>query len=58
MRPADKFRIISETMPDEDNRMSVSLLCDIAGVSRSVYYRWLKSADVRQAREAADRAAF
>ena len=58
MRPADKFRIIAETMSEEDNRMSVSLLCDIAGVSRSGYYRWRKTADVRQAREAADQAAF
>ena len=34
------------------------MLCDIAGVSRSGYYRWLKAADVREAKEQQDREDF
>lgn len=31
------------------------MLCEIAGVSRSGYYRWVKSADIREEREKKDR---
>lgn len=30
-----KFQIIQETLKEEDNLLNVSMLCDIAGVSRS-----------------------
>lgn len=42
-----KFEVIWETVQKEDNRLNVSMLCDIAGVSRSGYYRWVNSADKR-----------
>lgn len=34
-----KFEVIQKTLQEEDNRLSVSMLCEIAGVSRSGYYR-------------------
>ena len=34
------------------------MLCDIAGVSRSGYYRWVKAEDVRLERENKDRESF
>ena len=37
------------------NRLSVSTLCEIAGVSRSGYYNYLSTEDVRLKREEQDR---
>lgn len=53
-----KFEVIQKTLQEEDNRLNVSMLCDIAGVSRSGYYRWVNSTDVREEREQKDRADF
>lgn len=53
-----KFAIIQEVLSSEDNVLSVTTLCEIAGVSRSGYYNWLSSADFREQREANDRADF
>lgn len=50
-----KFEVIWRTMQEEDNQLSVSMLCGIAGVSRSGYYRWVNSADIREERERKDR---
>lgn len=50
-----KFEVIWRTMQEEDNQLSVSMLCEIAGVSRSGYYRWVNSADIREEREKKDR---
>ncbi len=44
-----KFEVIEKTLQGEDNQLSVSMLCGIAGVSRSGYYRWVNSAGVREA---------
>lgn len=46
-----KFEVIWRTMQEGDNQLSVSMLCEIAGVSRSGYYRWVNSADIREERE-------
>ena len=53
-----KFEVIQKTLQEEDNRLSVSMLCGIAGVSRSGYYKWVNSADIREEREQKDRADF
>lgn len=53
-----KFEVIWRTMQEEDNQLSVSMLCGIAGVSRSGYYRWVNSADIREEREKKDRKDF
>ena len=53
-----KFEVIYNTLQEEDNRLNVSMLCDIAGVSRSGYYRWINAANVREEREIKDREDF
>ena len=37
---------------DHDSSLSVTELCEIAGVSRSGYYNWVKSAAARDEKEA------
>lgn len=41
-----KFEVIQKTMEEADNQLSVSMLCETAGVSRSGYYRWVNAADI------------
>lgn len=53
-----KFEVIQEVLSQHGNELSVSLLCEIAGVSRSGYYSWLKAEETRQLREERDKADF
>jgi transposase InsO family protein len=53
-----KFEIIHDVLSKNDNVLSVAMLCDIAGVSRSGYYRWVNAADQRAKMEEEDQAAF
>lgn len=53
-----KFELIKQALEQSECTLSVSEMCRIAGVSRSGYYNWIDSEDVRQSREAADRADF
>ena len=34
-----KFAIIEQTLKEKENCLNVSMLCEIAGISRSGYYR-------------------
>lgn len=52
------FEIIEKTLKNSENRLSVSNLCSMAGVSRSGFYAWLKAKTVRQAQEEQDRRDF
>jgi len=52
------FEIIQQTLASDDTLFSISKLCEIAGVSRSGYYAWLKAAPIREQREIEDRADF
>ena len=52
------FSLIHETLSNDENELSVSMMCRTAGVSRSGYYAWLKAASARQERETRDRADF
>ncbi len=52
------FEIIHQTMLLNGNRISVSQLCEMAGVSRSGYYAWLKAAPAREEQERRDREDF
>lgn len=54
----NRFEIIHETINKANNTLSVKMLCEIAGVSRSGYYNWVHSADKRAERELQDRADF
>lgn len=42
----------------ENNILTVSMLCDIANVSRSGYYNWIKSENIRIKKEEQDRKDF
>ena len=53
-----KFAIIEQTLNEKENCLNVSMLCEIAGVSRSGYYRWIKGAEKRAEREMRDRQDF
>ena len=53
-----KFEVIHKTLQEEDNQLSVCMLCDIAGVSRSGYYNWVKAAGTREKREVRDQEDF
>ena len=55
---AFKFSVIRDTLAGESNVLTVTELCDIAGVSRSGYYTWLYAEQRRQLREAQDQADF
>lgn len=50
-----KYEIIHTAIHKENNLLSVSKLCEIAGVSRSGYYAWIKAEPNRERREDADR---
>lgn len=52
------FEIIHEALRQEDSVLTVSAMCEIAGVSRSGYYRWETASETREKRERRDRADF
>ena len=52
------FEIIYDTMQQIQNTMSVMTLCEMAVVSRSGYYAWVKAASARELREQQDRDNF
>lgn len=53
-----KYEVISNTLTEKPGTFSVSILCEIAGVSRSGYYAWIKAAPEREKREAQDKNDF
>lgn len=53
-----KFALIYEAIKQDDNELSISFLCEIADVSRSGYYAWVKAAPARQNRDDQDKADF
>lgn len=52
------YEIIHDSLKHKDTELSVTALCEIAGVSRSGYYRWVDAEDVRKQREEHDKADF
>jgi len=54
----NKFEIIHETINKSNNKLSVKILCEIAGVSRSGYYNWVNSEGNRVQKEKQDRVDF
>ena len=53
-----KYEVINNTLQDASEGFSVTVLCELAGVSRSGYYAWLKAAPLRAKREEKDKADF
>ena len=53
-----KFGIIYDCIKNDRNVLSISYMCELAGVSRSGFYEWLKAAPVRELRDERDRQDF
>ena len=53
-----KYEIIHNAIKRDNNLLSISRLCEIAGVSRSGYYAWEDAAPIREKREESDRTDF
>ena len=53
-----KYKIIQETLVKNDNLLNISALCDIAGVSRSGYYHYRSTEEIRIQREKRDQGDF
>lgn len=49
-----KFRLIHNAIMSDSNMLTVSLMCRIAGVSRSGYYSWEDNSENRKIRELQD----
>ena len=56
--PNAKYKIIQEVASQDDNQLNISWLCEAAGVSRSGYYHYLATEDIREMREQQDRMDF
>lgn len=54
----NKFEIIHETIQKSNNHLSVKMLCEIAGVSRSGYYNWVNAEEARLKKEEQDQVDF
>lgn len=57
-KPARKYALIHRLNSADRKGFPISYLCDVAGVSRSGYYRWLRSAPKRKQRDQADEADY
>ena len=53
-----KYEVIHNTLRDSPSVFNISVLCELARVSRSGYYAWLKVAPIRDARELQDQIDF
>ena len=53
-----KYQIIYDAVAHDNNLLSITELCRIAGVSHSGYYDWIHGAAMRQAREDSDQKDF
>ena len=57
-KASTKFEIIHTALQKEDNQLDIQTMCQLAGVSRSWYYRWLSAEKHSENQEAQDRADF
>ena len=55
---SELFQLIDSTIDSNDNKLSISMLCDIAGVSRSGYYNWKNNEELRYLKEIKDEEDF
>lgn len=53
-KPKEKYALIHDLVTVVGNEFSVSYLCEVAGVSRSGYYRWVSCEPSRLRREQSD----
>ncbi|MCL2336046.1 MAG: IS3 family transposase [Firmicutes bacterium] len=57
-KPQEKYKIIQEMTSRDNNELNISWLCDLAGVSRSGYYQWIRAAKEREINDERDREDF
>ena len=53
-----RFEVIQETLKISQNKLSIKEMCELAGVSRSGFYRWVAAEPVRIEKERKDKEAF
>lgn len=58
MTPKSKYEIINEATSHDNNLLSITTMCEIAGVSRSGYYSWKDTEAYRRKKEENDKADF
>ena len=58
LKPSEKYAIIREMTSRDDNLLKITHLLEIAGVSKSGYYDWIKQENYRLQREIKDRSDF
>ena len=56
--PEVKFAIIHNAVMKEGNQLRIDKMCELAGVSRSGYYRWCAAAGSREVQDNKDRTDF
>ena len=56
--PSAVFEVIHASLRSNEPKLTVTELCQIAGVSRSGYYSWVKAEATRHAQEEADKKDF
>lgn len=56
--PAERYEFIRKNASSPANILTIKDMCEIAGVSRSGYYRWLNAEECREERENQDRRDF
>lgn len=57
-KPEEKFKIIQQMLQRDNNLLNISWLCEYAGVSRSGYYNWISSEEVRDKKDEEDKEDF
>ena len=57
-KPEVMYELIREMISRDNNLLNITWLCEIAGVSRSGFYRWVNAEPERVAREIHDRSDF
>src|SRR5665648_34130 len=57
-KPSIKYKLIKEMNERRNNLLNISWLCETAEVSRSGYYRWLNTVDIRNEKDEQDKKYF
>jgi transposase InsO family protein len=52
--PSVKYAVIQEVTARDNNLLTISTLCELAGVSRSGYYKWVGNENIRKQQQADD----
>jgi transposase InsO family protein len=53
-----KYKFIKEITEKDKNQLNINYLCEIAGISRSGYYRWVNAVEARNVKDEQDKRDF